>query len=193
MAKKEKPQEPAGYCTTAVLANLFDITSQWVGELTKNGVIKKHDTEVGPRYNVVEATRSYVRYLREKASGRDKDDSTAKKEAEKLAAEVRIKNAKADYAELELQELQGKMHRSEDVEKMTMQLVYTIRSGLIALPGRLAVDVMNADNASEASVIIRREVNTVLDELANFKYDPAAYEELVRERQKWTGDVDEEV
>lgn len=193
MAKKEKPQEPAGYCTTAVLANLFDITSQWVGELTKNGVIKKHDTEVGPRYNVVEATRSYVRYLREKASGRDKDDSTAKKEAEKLAAEVRIKNAKADYAELELQELQGKMHRSEDVEKMTMQLVYTIRSGLIALPGRLAVDVMNADNASEASVIIRREVNAVLDELANFKYDPAAYEELVRERQKWTGDVDEEV
>lgn len=193
MAKKEKPQEPAGYCTTAVLANLFDITSQWVGELTKNGVIKKHDTEVGPRYNVVEATRSYVRYLREKASGRDKDDSTAKKEAEKLAAEVRIKNAKADYAELELQELQGKMHRSEDVEKMTMQLVYTVRSGLIALPGRLAVDVMNADNASEASVIIRREVNAVLDELANFKYDPAAYEELVRERQKWTGDVDEEV
>ena len=194
MTKKEKPQEPAGYCTTAVLANLFDITAQWVGELTKSGVIRKHDTEVGPRYNVVEATRAYVRYLREKAAGRsDKDDSTAKKEADKLDAEVRIKNAKAAYAELELQELQGKMHRSEDVEKMTMQLVYTLRSGLIALPGRLAVDVMNAENASEASVIIRREVNAVLDELSHFKYDPAAYEELVRERQKWSGDVDEDV
>ena len=40
--KKAKPQEPAGYCTTAVLANLFDITSQWVGELTKNGILRKH-------------------------------------------------------------------------------------------------------------------------------------------------------
>lgn len=61
--KKAKPQEPAGYCTTAVLANLFDITSQWVGELTKNGILRKHDTEVGPRYNVVEATRAYVKQL----------------------------------------------------------------------------------------------------------------------------------
>ena len=191
--KKEKVPEPAGYCTTAVLANLFDITSQWVGELTKNGIIRKHETEAGPRYNVVESTRAYVKYLREKAAGRsDRDDSVSQKEEEKLAAEVRIKNAKADYAELELQELQGQMHRSEDVEKMTMQLVFTIRGMLVALPGRLAVDVAGVETAAEASVIIRREVNAVLDELANFKYDPAAYEKLVNERQKWTGDVDAE-
>lgn len=193
MAVKEKPQEPAGYCTTAVLANLFDITSQWVGELTKNGVIRKHDTEAGPRYNVVEATRSYVKYLREKAAGRDKDDNVAEKEEERLEAEIRIKKAKAEYAELELAELQGQMHRSEDVQKMTEQLVFTIRGLVIALPGRLAVDVVSVETASEASVIIRRECNAVLDELANFKYDPVAYHKLVMERQKWTGDVDEEV
>ena len=185
--KKAKPQEPAGYCTTAVLANLFDITAQWVGELTKSGILRKHDTEAGPRYNVVEATRAYVKHLREKAAGRgDKDDTVAEKEAQKLAAEVRIKEAKAKYTELELQELQGQMHRSEDVEKMTQQLIFTIRGMMIALPGRLAVDVAGVDDAAEASVIIRREVNAILDELSNFKYDPDAYAQLVRERQKWT-------
>ena len=191
--KKEKPQEPAGYCTTAVLANLFDITAQWVGELTKSGIIRKHDTEVGPRYNGVEATRAYVKYLREKAAGREKDAGLSAKEEEKLAAEVRIKQAKADYAELELKELQGQMHRSEDVEKMTEQLVFTIRGLIIALPGRLAVDVAGVDTAAEASVLIRRECNAVLDELSNFKYDPVAYQKLVMERQKWSGDVDEDV
>ena len=142
---------------------------------------------------MVEATRAYVKYLREKAAGRsDKDDAAAEKEQQKLAAEVRIKEARADYAELELAELQGKMHRSEDVEAMTQQLVFTIRGMLVALPGRLAVDVAGVSDAAEASVLIRREVNAVLDELSNFKYDPAAYEKLVNERQKWT-DTDEDI
>lgn len=191
--KKEKPQEPAGYCTTAVLANLFDISAQWVGELTKSGILRKHDTEAGPRYNIVEATRSYVKHLREKAAGRsEKEDAVSEKEQQKLAAEVRIKEAKAEYAELELQELQGQMHRSVDVEQMTQQLVFTIRGMLVALPGRLAVDVAAVGTAAEASVVIRREVNAVLEELSNFKYDPAAYAKLVNERQKWT-DTDEDI
>ncbi len=191
--KKEKPQEPAGYCTTAVLANLFDISAQWVGELTKSGILRKHDTEAGPRYNIVEATRSYVKHLREKAAGRsEKEDAVSEKEQQKLAAEVRIKEAKAEYAELELQELQGQMHRSMDVEQMTQQLVFTIRGMLVALPGRLAVDVAAVETAAEASVVIRREVNAVLEELSNFKYDPAAYAKLVNERQKWT-DTDEDI
>ncbi len=189
----QKKPDPAGYCSTAVLANLFDITAQWVGELTRNGILRKHETEVGPRYNVVEATRAYVKYLREKAAGRsDKDDAASEKEQQKLAAEVRIKEARADYAELELAELRGEMHRSEDVEAMTQQLVFTIRGMLVALPGRLAVDVAGVSDAAEASVLIRREVNAVLEELSNFKYDPAAYEKLVNERQKWTG-IDEDV
>ena len=92
--KKAKPQEPAGYCTTAVLANLFDITAQWVGELTKNGILRKHDTEAGPRYNVVEATRAYVKYLREKAAGRgDKDDDVVEIVSMNRASELRIKEA----------------------------------------------------------------------------------------------------
>ena len=188
--KKAKPQEPAGYCTTAVLANLFDITGQWVGELTKNGILRKHDTEVGPRYNVVEATRAYVKYLREKAAGRgDKDDDVVEKETQKLAAEVRIKEAKAKYAELELQELQGQMHRSEDVEAMTADLIYTIRGSLLALPGRLAVDVTAVRTPAEAAEVIRKEIALLMQELSQYQYDPKKYEERVRKRLDWDTDI----
>ena len=188
--KKAKPQEPAGYCTTAVLANLFDITAQWVGELTKDGILRKHDTEVGPRYNVVEATRAYVKYLREKAAGRgDKDDDVVEKETQKLAAEVRIKEAKAKYAELELQELQGQMHRSEDVEAMTADLIYTIRGSLLALPGRLAVDVTAVRTPAEAAEVIRKEIALLMQELSQYQYDPKKYEERVRKRLDWDTDI----
>ena len=62
-------------------------------------------------------------------------------------------------AALQLKELEGTMHRSEDVEAVMTDLVYNIRSMLIALPGRLAVDVVAAQTAAEASEIIRAEAN----------------------------------
>lgn len=183
--KREKPAEEPGYCKSEGLANLFDISNQWIGQLTRDGVLKKHQTKAGPRYNVVEATRAYVKYLREKAAGRE-NNGDPEAERDKLGAEVRMKKARADIAELEAAELSGKMHRSEDVEAMTTDLVYAVRGMLIALPGRLAVDVVHAETPAEASVIIRSEVFKILEELAGYKYDPSAYAKRVRERQKWT-------
>lgn len=182
--KKEPVQEEPGYCKTSVLANLFDITSQWVGQLTRDGVLRKRQTKAGPRYNVVEATRAYCNYLRSKAAGRE-NKGNPEAENSKLGAEVRLKQAKADIAELEVKELQGKMHRSEDVASMTEDLIYSVRGMLIALPGRLAVDVANISSPAEAADIIRKEVFKIMAELANYRYDPKKYEERVRERQNW--------
>ena len=183
--KKEPVQEEPGYCKSSALANLFDVSDQWIGQLTRDGVLKKHKTKAGMRYNVVESTRAYCNYLRNKAAGREEKSNP---EAEKLKsdAEARLKTAKADIAELEAKELQGQMHRSEDVEAMTNDLVYVVRSMLVALPGRLAVDAVNAETPAEAAKIIKTEVYKVLEELSNYKYDPALYAKRVRERQKWT-------
>ena len=77
------------------------------------------------------------------------------------------------------------MHRSEDVEAVMTDLVYTIRSMLMALPGRLAVDVFGAGSAAEASDLIRAEVYKILAELAGYRYDPEVYAQRVREREGW--------
>ena len=88
-------------------------------------------------------------------------------------------------AEIQLKELKGKMHRSEDVEALTSDLVYTIRSMIIALPGRLAVDVAAVSTAPEASELIRTECFAILEELSNYKYDPEEYARRVRDREGW--------
>lgn len=188
--RKERIEESPGYCKTDVLANLFDTSSQWIGQLTRDGVLAKHRTPAGQRYNIVEATRSYVNHLREKAAGRAEKKVATEKEMERWDAEVDIKKAKAVIARLEAQELQGKMHRSEDVEAMTEDLIYTIRGMLIALPGRLAKDVSSVSTPAESAEVIRKEVFKVMDELANYKYDPAKYKERVRERRDWDMEID---
>ena len=94
----------------------------------------------------------------------------------------------AAIAKAEADELQGKMHRSEDVAAMTTDLIYAIRGAMMALPGRLAVDVASANSPAEAAEIIRREVNKAMRELSNYRYDPKKYEERVRERRAWEAD-----
>ena len=187
-ARKNKAEETPGYCKTEDLANLFGLTGQWINQLTRDGVIKRRDTPAGKRYNVVESVRAYTQYLRDKAANRADRGIPEDKELEKFDAEVRIKRAKAEIAELEAQEVQGIMHRSEDVAAMTEDLIYTIRGSLMALPGRLAVDVVSAQTAAAAADIIRAEVFKVMQELSQYRYDPQKYEERVRDRMKWESD-----
>ena len=102
MARKGTIEETPGYCKAEDLANLFALSDQSISQLTRDGVLRKRDTPAGRRYNVVESTRTYVQYLRDKASGR-KDAL----EREALEADVRLKKAKAAIAEQEAKELQG--------------------------------------------------------------------------------------
>jgi hypothetical protein len=57
---------------------------------------------------------------------------------------------------------------------------------MIALPGRLAIDVVGAKTAAEASNMIRAEAYKILEELSNYRYDPEVYAKRVRERQGWS-------
>lgn len=187
MAAKENLQ------STAVVASLFNLSERRVQQLAKEGVIEGRKVDGVYQFDLLPTVRKYIAYLSDKANGRDQKNR--KTEEEKLAAEADLKRAKADMAELQLKELRGQMHRSEDVEAITTDLVYTIRSMIIALPGRLAVDVAAVNTAPEASEIIRRECYQVLEELSNYKYDPEEYAKRVREREGWkeaTDDGDEE-
>lgn len=187
MAAKENLQ------STAVVASLFNLSERRVQQLAKEGVIEGRKVDGVYQFDLLPTVRKYIAYLSDKANGRDQKNR--KTEEEKLAAEADLKRAKADMAELQLKELRGQMHRSEDVEAITTDLVYMIRSMIIALPGRLAVDVAAVDTAPEASEIIRRECYQVLEELSNYKYDPEEYAKRVREREGWkeaTDDCDEE-
>lgn len=166
-----------------VIAKLFNVTTRRVQQLTTEGVIDAKKEGKVYKYDLLPTIQKYIKYLSDKANGREKKDTQT--ESDKSRAEADLKRAKADMAELQLKELQGKMHRSDDVEALTSDLVYTIRSMIIALPGRLAVDVAAVDTAAEASEIIRRECFAVLEELSNYKYDPDEYARRVRDREGW--------
>lgn len=168
--------------TGSELSHILGVTARYIRQLTEDGALERSGRG---KYKLCD---SIQRYIAHKAKG-DFTEDEVKLDKVKRTAEAQLKASKAKIASLEAQELEGKMHRSEDVAAMTEDLIYEIRGALIALPGRLAVDVAACSSAAEAADIVRREVYQVMSELSRYQYDPAKYAERVRERMKWDGEA----
>ena len=177
--------------STQVIAKIFGVSTRRVEQLKTEGIIKGQGKPT--KYDLLPTIQSYISYLSEKANGREKKESVKQLEKKKLEAEVALKKSKADMAELELKELQGEMHRSEDVEAVMTDHILLIRSMILALPSRLAVDVFNAKTAADASEIIKTECYAMLNQLSAYEYNPEEYQRRVRERQGWEVRMEEAV
>ncbi len=164
--------------STTELASILGLTGRRIRQLAEDGVI---DKVKDGRFNLSKSVQGYISLQRKDKLSEEEE----KLEKVRRQSEVTLKASKAQIAKLEAAELQGKMHRSEDVAAMTEDLIYTIRAAIVALPGRLAMDVVTAETAAEASEIIRKEVYKVMKELAAYRYNPKKYEERVRDRKDW--------
>ena len=168
---------------TAVIARLYGTDPRRIQQLNAMGVIKGQGRPA--MYDLLPTIQALFQYQRKLIEGSQKEQEIAALEKEKLQAETDIKKAKAKTAALEHDEIAGKMHRAEDVEAIVTDHVLFLRSMLMALPGKLAVDCANCKTAAEAAARIEREVYFILENLAGYKYDPDEYKKRVRERRGW--------
>ena len=168
---------------TQVIAKIFQVSTRRVEQLKSEGVIKGQGKPT--KYDLLPTIMAYIKYLADLAYGRAKKQTDAQLETAKLEAEKRIKTAKAEMAEIELKELKGKMHRAEDVEAIMTDHVFFLRSMLMAMPGKLAVDLAGTHTAAEQADRVKQEVHYILENLAGYKYDPEEYKKRVMDRQGW--------
>lgn len=170
--------------SSSVLAQVFGLTTRRIQQLYADGVIPGEKRGHAIRYDLRAACKAYIEHLRDEANAKNPNEKSLEKQ--RLEEDVRLKRAKAEQAELELEELRGNMHRSADVEEAINGLVYATRSDLTALPGRVAMDAFGAKTAAEVSQIVKREVNQIMDDLSHYLYDPDWFAQMVRERQGWS-------
>ena len=108
--------------STTELASILGVTARRVQQMAQDGTIVAAKRG---SFNLADSVQRYIAFL----SSKEKDISQQDKQRQD--AEVSIKKAKAIVAVMEAQELQGKMHRSEDVADMTEDLIYAIRGMLV--------------------------------------------------------------
>ena len=159
------------------LAKLFGVSVRRIQQLTQDGVL---ETNENGKYTLADALESYVT---QQSKALNSEDSKIRRDRAK--AETSIKASKAVIANLEAQELKGKMFRTEDIKAITEDYFYKIRNMLNSLPGQLATDVAPSTNAAECAVIIRTCVNRLLVNMEQYRFDVNEYKERVHERMSW--------
>lgn len=169
--------------STQFIAKLFGVSTRRVEQLKAEGIIKGQGKPT--KYDLLPTIQAYIKYLSDKANGREKKQTIAEQEEAKLRAEVRIKKAKAATAELELSELQGQMHRAEDVEAVMTAHVLQVRSMLMAMPGKLAVDLAALTTPAQVASRVREEVYYILEHLSEAEYNADEFRGRVMDRQGW--------
>ena len=172
---------------TTELAGILGISARRVQQLAQDDILRPSRRGW---FLLGDSVQRYIAFLEKDR----KQDADAEKDRarERGEADVEWKKARAAIAKMEADELAGTMHRAEDVQAMTEQLLYAVRGALSALPGRCGKEVAETDNVREAIAILRREVNAAMDELQNFRYDPEGYKRLVRDRKNWEHEHEEE-
>lgn len=168
---------------TRKLASWLDLTDNRIRQLEDEGYFTSKTESGKKKFELKSSIQLYIEYLKRHKENTILD--TLDDEARKLKAEADLKEAKAAIEQMKKAEFEATMHRSEDVERMVTDLCMAVRAELLALPGMLAVDVSEAQSASEAAGYIKKAVNDILNSLTDYRYNPEEYKKLVREREKW--------
>ena len=179
MADKDK--KDTKLFNTKYVANLFKRDESSIQKLAKGKILPYVEkTREGYQFDLPKTMIAYIYYLQEIVDRRPKN--TEEQEKQRLEAEIKLKEAKAEIAQIDLKELKGEMLRACDVQAFIEDLAATTKSLLMGLPGRLAMDLAHTNTASEKSAIIEEAIFEVLNQLTEYDFNIDFYKQRVAER-----------
>jgi phage terminase Nu1 subunit (DNA packaging protein) len=159
--KSAEKTEPAKVklVSTEELAQFAGISPRRIQQLTQEEVIKK---ESCGKYDFVRSVHSLLQYYRQKSDSRRSGDS------EEMAKEkLKQMTAKRKLEELKLAQLDGELHRAEDIERIMGAMLTRLRINLLAIPMGLAPVLRGMDNTMEIAEKMDERIRRAMNEVAD--------------------------
>ena len=162
--------------TQRELAEHLDLSTKRISELIRDGILP---SKMGRSPLNLDVCRiAYISYLR-KLGGYNKRSGGGDIAEEK----TRLTKAQADKAELEVSELEGQLIPAQLVQDPWTALVANARAKLLALPSKIAHQVIALDKYAEAELLIKENVHDALSELAEDGI-PTKYADRVEQHEE---------
>lgn len=168
--------------TSTMLSKLFGLTTARIRQLENEGVLKKASRG---KYPLQENVKKYVDYLKITS-----EINNGKNENEKIKIDydeehALLEKAKREKAELELAQMQGTMFDAADIEREMTKMLAAFRAKILAIPSKLAPQLIARSEISIIESILETEVYNALSELS--EYDPELFQ-----NDKYVGELNEE-
>jgi phage terminase Nu1 subunit (DNA packaging protein) len=145
----------------ARLAAFLNLTPRRVQQLVKEGMPR----EANGQYDPIKCACFYVRYLQNAIEERSVP-SVANESAAERVERMRLLRAHAELKEMELATSRSQLVAVEDVDKMLADFVLTTKSRILAIPPRLAPELVGETSRIMVQAKIQRAIDQTLRVLA---------------------------
>ena len=138
MENNEKKEAGGGYYRVEVISQLFGVTVRRIQQLTQEGVLPTTETAQGRRYDLVPTIQSYIKYLSEKAYGKNRSEKELELREQKLKAEVALKESQGELHQLKTAIAAGKYISVEEVQVDYSKFFVIFKKVALAIPAKVA-------------------------------------------------------
>lgn len=157
----EKKIKDSDRMTSEELAEQLGLTPARISQLKKDGIIKplpSNSRKEGDVYLGSETWEPLARYYCGIRGSKETEDSAKTKDA--------ILKVKLKKESLELAQLEGTLHKAEDIERVIGAGLSRLRIQLLAIPLGVAPLIKDRDNVNEIAEIINERIYRALLEVA---------------------------
>ena len=151
-----------------VLGEICGIGDRQIRNLAEEGIMCKNSHG---KYLLLKSVKNYIITLKVAKAGQNVE-SDLDQELDLDTEKAKHEHVKLQIAEIKLAMIQGKAHKSEDVERVITDMFEKFRSKLQAMPAKLAKKLEGKDRI-DIQNILQSDINSALEELA--AYNPANY------------------
>ena len=162
-------------CTTAHLAEMYGVSERQIYNQMNNGTAVKIGAN---KFDCVKSVQNYLSKIREADELRKQTPKEIEIETEVMKLEH--ERLKARKTELQVLEMEGKLHYEEDVKALWNNIVVAAKSKLIAIGVKLAPQLRGETDEGIIQEHIDREIYEALKEISEYNDDDFEQELLGR-------------
>lgn len=167
----ENNEEMKGYATKDTIARLFSVSGRRIEQLVEDGVIERTRIKGGGvRFETVPTIQKYIKYLSDKAYGREKSDTEAKLKEQKLRADVALKESQGELHRLRTEIAQGNYISVDEVKADYSRFFIVFKNFALSIPGKMAGRLSGFVDPVEVREIeneLQKEIKGLLDDFVS--------------------------
>lgn len=132
-------QDMKGYASKDTICRLFGLTGRRIEQLVADGVIERVKLKSGEvRFETATTIQKYIKYLSDKAYGRERSDKEAELKEQKLRADVALKESQGELHRLRTEIAQGNYISVEEVKADYNRFFIVFKNFALSIPGKMA-------------------------------------------------------
>lgn len=149
-----------------VIAQLFGVSVRRIQQLTQDGVLETvHISGQRNKYDLIPTIQAYIKYLSDKAYGREAKLSEAELREKKLQAEIALKESQTELHQLRTAIANGKYISIEEAQADYTKFFAVLKRFCSGLPSRVVGMIGSRISPVESRELekdLNKEINDIL-------------------------------